>query len=166
MSRGFVYFIEEEETKRIKIGFSEKHPEGRLKDFQTGNSNKLVLKGYIEGTYEVEARLHNEFSKERIRNQNEWFENSPRLKERIRILLEQSVIEKEESISNFENKSNPSFVEEFNKVVKLYDYYEGTLRYEGEIINGYHVGERLEGTYHGHGKEWQTAYPGWQEYPP
>ena len=50
MSEGFVYFIQEEETGRIKIGFSEKHPKGRLKDFQTGNSNKLNLLGYIEGT--------------------------------------------------------------------------------------------------------------------
>ena len=119
MSRGFVYFIEEEETERIKIGFSEKHPEGRLKDFQTGNSNKLVLKGYIEGTYEVEARLHNEFSKERIRNQNEWFENSPRLKERIRILLEQSVMEKEESwvkITEIGNKITALYA--FNKIIE------------------------------------------------
>jgi len=35
MSDGFVYFIQEEETGRIKIGFSEKHPKGRLKEFQT-----------------------------------------------------------------------------------------------------------------------------------
>lgn len=50
MSIGFIYFIEEEETGQIKIGFSEKHPDGRLKDFQTGNSNKLFLLGFIEGT--------------------------------------------------------------------------------------------------------------------
>ena len=71
MSIGFVYFIKEDVSGNIKIGFSEKHPKGRLKDFQTGNSNKLVLKGYIEGTYEDEAKLHNEFSKERIRRGNE-----------------------------------------------------------------------------------------------
>ena len=41
MSDGFLYFIQEEGTGRIKIGFSEKHPKGRLKDFQTGNSNKF-----------------------------------------------------------------------------------------------------------------------------
>ena len=46
MGIGFVYFIEEEETGRLKIGFSEQHPQGRLKDFQTGNSNKLKLIGY------------------------------------------------------------------------------------------------------------------------
>ena len=35
MSDGFVYFIQEEETGNIKIGFSEKHPRGRLENFQT-----------------------------------------------------------------------------------------------------------------------------------
>ena len=45
MIDGFVYFIQEEGTHKIKIGFSEKHPNGRLKDFQTGNSNKLKLLG-------------------------------------------------------------------------------------------------------------------------
>ena len=62
MSDGFVYFIQEEETDNIKIGFSEKHPKGRLKEFQTGNSNKLILLGYIEGTYQDESNLHQEFS--------------------------------------------------------------------------------------------------------
>ena len=90
MSEGFVYFIqEEEETGNIKIGFSEKHPEGRLKDFQTGNSKKLILLGYIEGTFEDESSLHQEFYEER-RN-GEWFEPSPRLKERIKELLEESL---------------------------------------------------------------------------
>ena len=88
MSDGFVYFIQEEESGNIKIGFSEKHPKGRLKDFQTGNSNKLNLLGYIEGTYQDESNLHHEFSKERIRNDNEWFKSSTRLKNRIKELLE------------------------------------------------------------------------------
>ena len=58
MSEGFVYFIKEEETGNIKIGFSEKHPRGRLKDFQTGNSNRLNLIGFIDGTYLDEKILH------------------------------------------------------------------------------------------------------------
>ena len=58
MSDGFVYFIQEEETDRIMIGFSEKHPKGRLKDFQTGNPDKLILLGYIEGTFQDESNLH------------------------------------------------------------------------------------------------------------
>ena len=83
MSIGFVYFIEEEERSRIKIGYSEKHPIQRLKSFQTGNSNKLNLMGYIEGTEEDENNLHLEFSKERIRDENEWFESSSNLIKKI-----------------------------------------------------------------------------------
>ena len=54
--------------------------------------------GYIEGTYEDENRLHREFSEERIRNENEWFESSPRLKERIKELLNEAIEEKKSGI--------------------------------------------------------------------
>ena len=91
MSDGFIYFIHEEETDRIKIGFSERHPNGRLKDFQTGNSNKLNLIGFIEGSLKDEKKLHHEFSKERIRGGNEWFESSSKLTNRIKNLLEDSL---------------------------------------------------------------------------
>jgi len=104
MSDRFVYFIQEEESGNIKIGFSETHPKGRLKDFQTGNSNKLILQGYTEGTPQDESNLHQEFSEERIRNENEWFEPSPRLKDRIKEMLEESLEEKKSGIEdlNFE----------------------------------------------------------------
>ena len=101
MNLGFIYFIQESETERIKIGFSEKHPQGRLESFQTGNSNKLVLLGYIEGTQADETRLHREFKKERIRIRNEWFEPSPQLKKKITDLLKDNIKEKENDIPNF-----------------------------------------------------------------
>ena len=104
MSDGFVYFIQEEETGRIKIGFSEKHPNGRLKDFQTGNSNKLNLLGYIEGTYEDESNLHREFYEER--GNGEWFEPSPRLNDRIKELLEESLEEKKSGIEDLNLEYN------------------------------------------------------------
>ena len=75
-------------------------PEEWLKEFQTGISNKLTLLGYIEGTYEDEYNLHQEFSEERIRKDNEWFEPSPRLKERIKELLEESLEEKKSGIED------------------------------------------------------------------
>ena len=100
MSDGFVYFIKMEETGDIKIGFSEKHPNGRLKDFQTGNSNKLNLIGFIEGTYQDETDLHQEFSENKVRN--EWFESSPRLEKRIKDMLEESLEDKKIGISLLE----------------------------------------------------------------
>ena len=100
MSDGFVYFIQEEETDCIMIGFSEKLPKGRLKDFQIGNSNKLILLGYIEGTFQDESNLHLEFSEERIRDENEWFECSPRLANKIKELLENFYEDKKSEVEN------------------------------------------------------------------
>ena len=113
MTEGFIYFIQEEETGRIKIGFSEKHPKGRLQDFQTGNSNKLNLIGYIEGTYEDETILHQEFSEERIRKDNEWFKSSPRLIERIKKLLEKSLENKKSGIEVLNQENEDIFQGEY-----------------------------------------------------
>ena len=44
MSFGFVYFIREEETCRIKIGFSEKNTKGRLKDLKNLVIFKISIK--------------------------------------------------------------------------------------------------------------------------
>ena len=135
MSFGFVYFIREEETCRIKIGFSEKNPKGRLKDFQTGNSNKLDLIGYIEGKKEDENRIHQEFYEERIRSVNEWFEPSSCLKERIIELLEKALEEKKRGIEKLNLEFNkgekkngkengPGILNNSNAV------YEGEYKYE------------------------------------
>ena len=121
MSDGFVYFIQEEESGRIKIGFSEKHPKGRLNDFQTGNSNKLILLGYIEGTFQDESNLHQEFSQERIRKDNEWFKSSPRLKDRIKELVEKSIENKKKGIKGLSKKTLT---------------FKNGDKYEGEIKNG------------------------------
>jgi len=135
MSDGFVYFIKEEGTDRIKIGFSEKHPEGRLKDFQTGNSNKLNLLGYIEGTYQDESNLHQEFSEER--GSGEWFESSPRLKDRIKELLEEAVEDKQSSIEDLNRKYNEgekdsNFKASYEGLFKgTYDYVNGFIHAEG-----------------------------------
>ena len=141
MSDGFVYFIQEEESGNIKIGFSEKHPKGRLKDFQTGNSNKLTLLGYIEGTYKDESKLHNEFFKERIRKDNEWFKSSPKLKDRIKELLEESLEEKKNGIEDL----NFKYDEGGNKVDiqdgQVTQTYPNGDKYEGEFKNGLPNGE-------------------------
>ena len=147
MSDGFVYFIQEEGTHKIKIGFSEKHPNGRLKDFQTGNSNKLNLLGYIEGTYEDESNLHREFYEER--GNGEWFEPSPRLNDRIKELLEESIEDKKSGIEdlNLEYKEKERGIlyertvydresNEFEKEWNKKQNEETNRKYFGEIENG------------------------------
>ena len=146
MSEGFVYFIQEEETGNIKIGFTEKHPKGRLNDFQTGNSNKLILLGYIDGKFQDESNLHKEFSQERIRRGTEWFKSSPRLKDRIEKLLEKSLEDKKKGFK-FVSKKTINF--------KNGDKYEGECKDgkphgQGTLTRS--NGERYEG-------EWKDGEP-------
>ena len=142
MSDGFVYFIKMEETGDIKIGFSEKHPEGRLKEFQTGNSNKLILLGFIEGTYQDESNLHEEFSQERIR-ESEWFRSSPRLKIRIKELLEESLEDKKSEIKVLnQDLYNGEYKDGLYHGQGTYTHSNGDI-FEGE----WKEGKRHQGTY-------------------
>jgi len=127
MENGFVYFIKMEETREIKIGFTVKNPKERLKDLQTGNSNKLILLGYIDGTKQDEYNLHQEFSEER-KSIGEWFKPSPRLKFRINELLEKFIEDKKSGIEDL-NQGN-----------------DDDLEYKG----GY-----KEGKYHGRGEQFR-----------
>ena len=95
-----MYFIQDEETGNIDISSSGYNHEEWLKEFQTGISNKLTLLGYIEGTLKEQFILYQEFSEERIWNDDYWFEYSPRLKERIKELLEDFHEEKKSGIED------------------------------------------------------------------
>ena len=72
-----IYFIQEEETSNIKIGYSKNIDSinRRVHDLQTGNSNCLVLLGYCNGTIENERYLHFAFRESNIRG--EWFNIDP-----------------------------------------------------------------------------------------
>ena len=106
-----------------------------------GEQNKpeppILPKKEVSG-YEVKTK--DEKVRERKKKETEW--------------EEVAFSDTEESLKMMKGGGGNEQEEDFNKDVKLYDYYEGTLRYEGEIKNGYSIGERLEGTYHGHGKEY------------
>lgn len=79
-TKGHVYFIRGEDTGKIKIGFAV-DPEIRLRDLQTGSSEKLSLIKFIEGTQEKETEIQNRFKKYRIHG--EWFEPAEELVEFI-----------------------------------------------------------------------------------
>lgn len=68
---GFVYFAQEAELRRIKIGFTTSHPSSRLKTLATASSQELFFLGFQVGDEKLERRLHEKFSFLHCRN--EWF---------------------------------------------------------------------------------------------
>ncbi len=74
---GYVYFIQEVETKRVKIGFTSGSPTKRRKTLSSGNSRELKLIGVQIGSRQLEKKLHRRFHYLHLRN--EWFEWDPRL---------------------------------------------------------------------------------------
>ena len=150
MNNGFVYFIQDEETGNIDISSCGYNHEEWLKEYQTGISNKLTLLGYIEGTLKEQFILYQEFSEERIWNDDYWFESSPRLKERIKELLEESLEDKKGGIGIL-NKEYEDIVEVEYNDGKYNGYGMYTLTglnnakmYVGEFKNGLPNGQGTE----------------------
>lgn len=67
-----LYFIQAKNTGMIKIGRS-KHPERRLKQLQTGNSDQLKLIAVFKGMGWRESYLHDYLRKWKVRSNGEWF---------------------------------------------------------------------------------------------
>lgn len=80
------YFIQAVDSGHIKIGRSE-NPEGRMKDIQTSNHENLKLLAVADN--DIEAELHEKFSRSRIRG--EWFTPSKDLLEYIDSLPEEFI---------------------------------------------------------------------------
>ncbi|MDT4853751.1 hypothetical protein FQZ97_880280 [compost metagenome] len=76
--KSYTYFIienEENESHRIKIGFS-KSPSKRIRALQTGNSRKLALMGWIECTDKsLEKNLQSKYKENKLNG--EWFSIEP-----------------------------------------------------------------------------------------
>jgi Meiotically up-regulated gene 113 len=66
-----IYFAQNEETCHIKIGFTAKEPELRLRGLQTGSPSLIVLLLVIDGNEKLESQLHEQFAPYRVRG--EWF---------------------------------------------------------------------------------------------
>ena len=71
---GYVYFIQEEESKNIKIGYSF-NIEKRLEELQIANSQKLTIVKYEKCIFPYirEIELHKKYNEYHIRG--EWFKN-------------------------------------------------------------------------------------------
>lgn len=75
---GYVYLLLEVDkhgNERHKIGFSKNHPEKRVKQLQTGNSNVITLLNLYETSnyQKLEKWLHGIFSNQKTEANNEWF---------------------------------------------------------------------------------------------
>ncbi len=89
-----IYFIQDEATFHIKIGFTDGKPKDRLTALQTGCPSRIVLLASIEGDREKEKSLHARFAAHRV--VGEWFNPSPAL---ISFLLQGLVLDAEQ-VSN------------------------------------------------------------------
>lgn len=70
-----IYFIQDQESLSIKIGYTGGSSEGRLKALQTGNGSRLVLLGEVPGDEAAERQLHERFRQSRM--VGEWFRPTP-----------------------------------------------------------------------------------------
>ncbi len=78
--QGFVYFIETEDGRFVKIGYSMR-PNLRVGQLGTSSIHRLRLIGWMPGTLQTERWLHAKFSDDRDRG--EWFRNSEQLRQFI-----------------------------------------------------------------------------------
>lgn len=74
---GKVYFIQAEHGGPVKIGWSDS-PSYRLRELQTGNPYKLVIRKTLPGGPTREAEVHEDFAHARI-GASEWFKPVPEL---------------------------------------------------------------------------------------
>ena len=89
---GFVYFVQEAELRRVKIGFTMSHPASRLKALANASSQELFFIGFEVGSEQREAVLHRKFA--HLHCRNEWFEPGTDLLQYVEALRYGSEFEK------------------------------------------------------------------------
>jgi hypothetical protein len=67
-----LYFLEEQGTGRVKIGFA-KDPAERVRRLQTANPRPLILIGVVRGGKEDERVLHQRLTSKGKHVSGEWF---------------------------------------------------------------------------------------------
>ena len=71
MEKEIVYFLQQDVDGLIKIGYTSGPLRDRLKQFETGNPNRLDLLLILDGGYELEKKLHDRFHE--FHERGEWF---------------------------------------------------------------------------------------------
>ena len=99
-----IYFIQEDRTGPIKIGYTSRTAKSRLDSLQTGNARQLYLIKEIEGTEEEVQEIYTQFK--HIRMKGEWFQPTMDLMVFINDLLKVEI--------NYQNLLNPTFIYHIN----------------------------------------------------
>lgn len=81
-----IYFVQALTGGPIKIGYTE-NVWKRLNTLRSSNAQYLILLGVMEGDRQMERRIHGWFKKVN----GEWFQDSPQLREFIRLNCEESL---------------------------------------------------------------------------
>lgn len=82
----YVYFIKDITSNKTKIGRTDKNPNARLSQLQTGNCNKLIVLNYIEcktteESVMLESALHQKYNY--LNYNGEWFEHCEDFEDRF-----------------------------------------------------------------------------------
>lgn len=72
-----IYFVRQDRTDLVKIGYTYSDPSRRLSDLQTGQADPLRLMGLADGDEVTERNWHARFASSRVRG--EWFRLTPPL---------------------------------------------------------------------------------------
>lgn len=80
-----IYFIQSQNGS-IKIGYTDRDPQIRLKELQTGNPEKLELIAVSNGSRYQERKIHKTLKKWRCKGGTEWYEPIELLLEYIKTL--------------------------------------------------------------------------------
>jgi len=75
---GYVYFALCEHVGMVKIGYTGANPHNRAKTLQTGCPFYLYIAAYVDGTLELERKLHETFDFLHM-GEGEWFANTLKL---------------------------------------------------------------------------------------
>ena len=67
-----IYFLADSENN-IKIGYTRQSIKKRIQQLQTGNGNKIICLGWMEGNKQLEKELHLIFNNFKTSSKGEWF---------------------------------------------------------------------------------------------
>jgi len=128
-----IYFIENIETKHIKIGFTT-DVKNRLGQLQTSSPHELRILTVCEGSDKMEKELHSKFNDSRIKG--EWFNPNKDILEYIKSLKPYETISKKYTGITKLRKEKKLSMNDVGKKLKIskQGVFDTERRFENETI--------------------------------